>query len=81
MTNTKKLQGKMREKSYTLKTLSACVGLTDTGLFNKIHNKREFLASEVHTISRVLSLTADEVNEIFFANAVELNSTKQIEGA
>ena len=68
MTNTKKLQGKMREKAYTIKTLSACIGLTATGLFNKIHNKREFLVSEVRTISKVLSLTSDEMNEIFFAN-------------
>ena len=36
MTNTEKLQGKMREKGFTLKTLSSRVGLSPTGLFNKI---------------------------------------------
>ena len=80
MTNTKKLQGKMREKAYTIKTLGARIGLTTTGLFNKIHNNREFLASEVYNISVALSLTTEEVNEIFFANSVESNSTEQIEG-
>ena len=41
MTNTDKLQGKMREKKFTIKSLAGKVGLSPTALFNKIHNKKE----------------------------------------
>lgn len=71
MTHTKKLQGKMREKGFTIKTLSSKIGLSPTGLFNKIHNKKEFLVSEVQAVGTALCLNDDEVQEIFFANDVE----------
>lgn len=85
MTNTAKLQGKMREKGFTIKALASFIGLTTTGLFNKIHNKREFLISEAHKIGIALSLSDDEVRDIFFAKEVESNSIhfakkQQIEG-
>ena len=76
MTRTEKLQGKMREKGFTIKTLAHELGLTTTGLFNKIHNKKEFLVSEVQSIRTALSLNDNEVQDIFFAAVVELNSTK-----
>lgn len=65
MTNTEKLQGKMREKGFTLKTLSSRVGLSPTGLFNKIHNRKEFFVSEVQIIGEALALNDDEVQDIF----------------
>ncbi|MBQ9744498.1 MAG: toxin-antitoxin system, antitoxin component, Xre family protein [Clostridia bacterium] len=68
MTKTDKLQGKMREKGYTIKSLSAQMGLSPTGLFNKIHNKKEFFISEVQVIGDVLKLSNDELQDIFFAN-------------
>lgn len=71
MTNTEKLQGKMREKGFTLKTLSSMVGLSPTGLFNKIHNRKEFFVSEVQIIGEALALNYDEVQDIFFAKDVE----------
>lgn len=71
MTNTEKLQGKMREKGFTLKTLSSRVGLSPTGLFNKIHNRKEFFVSEVQIIGEALALNDDEVQDIFFAKDVE----------
>ena len=71
MTKTEKLQGKMREKGFTLKTLSSRVGLSPTGLFNKIHNRKEFFVSEVQIIGEALALNDDEVQDIFFAKDVE----------
>lgn len=76
MTRTEKLQGKMREKGFTIRTLANRIGLTTTGLFNKIHNKKEFLVSEVQSIRTALSLDDNEVQDIFFATVVEPNSTK-----
>lgn len=67
MTNTAKLQGVMREKGHTLLSLANEVGLSGTGLFNKIHNISEFSASEIKAISVALDLTKDDAYAIFFA--------------
>lgn len=71
MTNTGKLQGKMRERKFTIKSLAGEIGLSSTALFNKIHNKKEFLVSEVQSISKALALDDGEVQAIFFASFVE----------
>lgn len=77
MTQTNKIQGKMKEKGLTISTLSLKIGISKTSLFNKIHNQREFLASEISSIRTVLNLSDSEVQEIFFAKSVELKSTKE----
>jgi plasmid maintenance system antidote protein VapI len=71
MTNTGKLQGKMREVGVSIEKLAEAVGLSRTGLFNKIHGKQEFLASEVYKVSKALGITNDEMRSIFFADGVE----------
>lgn len=71
MTNTPKLQGKMREKGFSLATLADAIGLSSTGLFNKVHNHKEFLISEVQAITSELNLSDEEVQEIFFGKKVE----------
>ena len=77
MTNTKKLQGKMREKNLTILILSRKMGLSPTGLFNKIHNRREFLASEIFKMGEILGITDVEMRDIFYGESVELNSTSR----
>ena len=69
--NTQKLQGKIKERGYTLKTLSKALKLSTATLFNKVHGKREFLCSEIQNISNLLNLSATEVKDIFFINIVE----------
>ena len=78
MTRTALLQGKMREKGYTIESLARILRLSRTGLFNKIHNKAEFLISEVRAIAESLKLTDDDVQLIFFARDVELKSTNKL---
>lgn len=68
MTNTRLLQGKMKSNSFTVESLAKEVGMSRTGLFNKIHNIREFTVTEMLSVSRKLMLTPDERDEIFFAN-------------
>ena len=77
MTNTSKLQGKMREKGYTIETLATEMKISRTALFNKIHNKKEFLMSEVQSIKSILGLDYEEFQSIFFANYVECKSTTE----
>lgn len=76
MTNTKMLQEMMRSRGYTIDKLSIELGLSRTGLFNKIHNKSEFKLSEIESISSVLKLSKEKKACIFFAKRVELNSTQ-----
>lgn len=76
MTNTSDFQGKMRGRKYTLDTLSKDMGISRTALFNKIHNKQEFVASEIQNVKVLLDLTDEDVQGIFFAQSVEYNSTK-----
>lgn len=76
MVDTKLLQEEMRKNGYTLETLAKEIGRSRTGLFNKIHNIREFRISEINNISVLLKLKKTDVNRIFFANDVELKSTK-----
>lgn len=66
MINTLKLQAKMKEKAFTIKTLSKAVDLSVTGLFNKIHNKREFTVTELQKIVKALELNSTEMQNIFF---------------
>ena len=66
MTNTLKLKAKMKEKGFTINSLASKVGLSPTGLFNKIHNKKEFVVSEVQLVGEALSLNEKEIQDIFF---------------
>ena len=67
MTNTKMLQGKMRTQSYTVESLAGALGMSKTGLFNKIHNIREFTVSEMLAVSDRLLLSSTEREQIFFS--------------
>ena len=71
MVNTALLQEKMKNNGFTIKELANRIGLSQTGLFNKIHNKREFKGSEINSMSIALRLTKADVNRIFFARDVE----------
>ena len=71
MTKTEKLQGRMREKGFTIITLAKKIGISHTALFNKIHNKKEFRVSEVQSVGTALALSDKEIQDIFFANNVE----------
>lgn len=77
MVNTKDLQIKMQKNGYTLESLSQAIGISRTGLFNKIHNIKEFRVSEIKKISELLKLKKSEMTHIFFATDVELHSTSK----
>lgn len=68
MNDTKRIQAAMRYKGYTLKTLSKPMGITPTTLFNKIHNKSEFTASEILFLCDKLGIR--DKNEYFFVHNV-----------
>jgi cyanate lyase len=67
MVDTVLLQEEMRSRGYTLERIALELGRSRTCIFNKIHNKSEFRASEVNKIARVLKLSKAQTNRIFFA--------------
>lgn len=65
MIRTDLLQGKMRERGYTIESLAKELGRTRTSIFNKIHNKTEFSVSEIQIIKKVLCLSDSDALSIF----------------
>ena len=50
--------------------------ISATALFNKIHNKTEFKASEIVALKKMLHLSDRQRDKIFFAAFVDRKSTK-----
>lgn len=71
MTNSILLNYKIKVSGFRHGFLADKLGLSRTGLYNKINNKSEFLASEIQALSEILNLSPDERQEIFFAKEVD----------
>lgn len=71
MTNSILLNYKIKVSGFRHGFLAEKLGLSRTGLYNKINNKSEFLASEIQALSEILSLSPDERQAIFFAKEVD----------
>lgn len=67
MVFTEKLQEEMKNHGFTIEKIASELGKSRTCIFNKIHNKSEFTASEVNKISRLLKLNKTATQSIFFA--------------
>lgn len=66
MTDSEKLQKKIKEQGITFSFLAMKIGITREALYKKIRNESEFKASEIVTITKLLDLSDIERNEIFF---------------
>lgn len=75
MTDTKKLKVIIKESGLKYDYIAKKLGLTYQGLKNKIENVREFKASEMVQLCNILNIS-ERKDEIFFAESVDLNSTK-----
>lgn len=71
MTNTNMLRNKVRALGLKYDFLARHLNLTPYGLARKIDNKSEFRASEIQLLSDLLRLSANEKEQIFFAQKVE----------
>ena len=65
MTNTEMLERKIEEKGITVEEIAEATGLSNSELLRKMKAEREFLVSEIWTISEMLALDSDEVQKIF----------------
>ena len=60
------------EQSHTSKSeIAEALGITRQGLYNKLNGEKEFKGSEIKIISQMLNLSANERDNIFFADFVD----------
>ena len=68
MVNVPKLRGKMVEMSVSAETLADHMGINVATLYRRFNEPDSFTVKEVRQIAKILSLTAEEVDSIFFAS-------------
>jgi hypothetical protein len=77
MTNTLELDYAIKRAGLDREKVAKILGIGITTLFNKLHNKVEFKASEIAKLKSLLNLTKEQRDMIFFANNVDLQSKKE----
>lgn len=60
------LRKKIDESGYKLQFIAEKCGLTYQGFLPKLKNERQFVASEIAVLTRLLNLTPEEQQKIFF---------------
>ncbi len=68
MFNRNKLRGKMAEKEISVEKMAYKIGINPVTLYRKTVGESEFTRSEIQKITEILSLSMQEVKDIFFAD-------------
>lgn len=68
MTDTELLRRIIKERGFALKPLSARIGLSYQGFWNKVHGLQEFRQGEIIQLSKILDLTEKQMLTIFFTD-------------
>ncbi len=75
VTNSKKLSDEITDSGITITAIARKIGITREGFYKKLNNETEFKASEISALQKILNLSNENRDEIFFAKDVELKST------
>lgn len=78
LTNTEKLEQKIKDSGYRIEYVAEKCGLSSQGLLKKRNNETEFKASEILILKTLLNLTDEETNEIFLL--LRLKNYQLLEG-
>lgn len=71
MVNIRKLRAKLVEKDISVIELASIIGIDKSTVYRKLNKSGEsFTVSDVEKIAKALSLTCEDMNDIFFANVV-----------
>lgn len=62
-----KFRGKIAETRNTISSVARKMGIDASTLYRKMTGESDFTRSEIQSITQILSLTADDVQNIFFA--------------
>jgi hypothetical protein len=71
MTNTDELEVAITRSKLSKKELAEALGISQMGFYNKVKGIYEFKGSEIEKLARILSLSTEQKQVIFFNN--ELN--------
>lgn len=72
MTDTKLLKERIARSGLKMSFIAERMGLSRTGLYNKINNRRPFNQYEIEAMCQVLQIVSlDEKEAIFFAGKVD----------
>lgn len=71
MTNADKLKTVLKEKGTSVEEVSKLIGIDKSTFYRKLASDgATFTIGEVDKMSKVLDLTVDEINDIFFSSSV-----------
>lgn len=77
MVNINKLRGKIIENGLSVKDLADNLEMDRSTLYRKMNSEGDTMTiSDAMKISKVLNLTLEDVNSIFFSDFVALNANK-----
>lgn len=79
MTNTRLLKNKIKKSGYRNNYLAEKLNLSETGFSLKVNNKNKFYVDEMYKLSRILKITNEEKEKIFFDLDVDKKSTNKNE--
>lgn len=68
MTNKQMFQIALLKRNYTFDKLASEIELSRQSMSYKVNNKRKFTESEINKIDKVLNLSTEEKESIFFTN-------------
>ena len=68
MTNTKLLEEAIERSGLKRGKIAEVLGVSRAGLLNLINGRAEFRISQMQALSRLLKLTEEQKNAIFFAD-------------
>ena len=71
MVNTELLRSRIRESGFRINFIAGKVGVSYQGFLNKINNLSDFKSEEILSLQKILDLTAEERDRIFFDSKVD----------
>lgn len=76
MTDTAKLQARIASAGFKKSYIANALGISTAALAQKVSNRREFKASEIDALCKLLGITSlKEKESIFFAEKVAVLAT------
>lgn len=77
MTDSLELDYAIKKAGLDRQKVAGLLGVSQMAFFNKIHNRTEFKASEIVALKKLLNLSNEQRDRIFFAKGVDNKSTKE----
>ena len=77
MTDALELDYAIKKAGLSRPEIAKVLGISMMSLFNKIHNRTEFKASEIAAMKQALHLSNEQRDKIFFAHSVGVKPTKE----